>query len=279
MGNSKIEWTDEVWNPVTGCTKVSAGCKNCYAERMSKRLAGRVGYPAAPHNFDVVYHPDRLSEPMRWRKPLRVFVCSMGDLFHKDVPDWAIREVFWRMDIARQHTFQVLTKRPERMAEWLADKPCLPNVWLGTSVENQQAADERIPWLVRTPAAVRFLSCEPLLGPVDLNVSYGQGVGDLLIDGLGWCIAGGESGPGARPMHPNWARSLRDQCNAAGVAFFHKQNGEWLATGQVGDAYAWNDNTPEHRFEDGLSVWRIGKKAAGSLLDGREWKEYPGGAK
>ena len=208
---TKIEWTDESWNPVTGCTKVSAGCQNCYAERMAKRLRGRFGYPD-DDPFRVTLHPDRLEQPLRWRKPRRVFVCSMGDLFHEDVPDEFIDQVFAVMALAKEHTFQVLTKRPERMKSYLSDRATyqrvrketeegdvcglyldslcgwefrqaqnqwwtnlppdrwpLPNVWLGTSVEDQATADERIPQLLECPAAVRFVSCEPLLSSVDLT--------------------------------------------------------------------------------------------------------------
>jgi len=259
---------------------------------MSKRLAGRVGYPAAPDNFKVTLHPERLDEPVRWKKPRRVFVCSMGDLFHEDVPTYFRNQCFITMMIAApQHTYIVLTKRPEEMAgyvsSWHPSYLPMKNIWFGTSVENQAAADERIPWLLKTPAAVRFLSCEPLLGPVDLgDIDIGNGwTADALTgwhvkEGWGdyqagcakidWVITGGESGPGARPMNPDWVRSLRDQCQAAGVAFFHKQNGE----------YVWgNAGINQSSDWDGLHPIRVGKHAAGSMLDGREWKEYPGGAK
>ncbi len=277
--STKIEWTDETYNPVTGCTKVSAGCRSCYAERMSKRLAGRCGYPEVPHHFDVTLHPDRLDQPLHWRKPRRIFVCSMGDLFHEDVPNDYITMVFDVMCDARtqEHTFQVLTKRPEHISEWLnwvaqywpGDSPfsiCwevtghAPSVWIGVSAENQETADERIPILLDTPAAVRFVSCEPLLGPVDLSRWLGDTVMDcpvhgpmsrkywttqksctLCMDeircsagdapnfirntrpGIEWVIVGGETGPGARPMNPDWARDIRDQCQEAGVPFFFKQ--------------------------------------------------------
>ena len=255
MADTQIDWCDKVWNPVTGCSKVSTGCKNCYAERMAKRLAGRAGYPAE-NPFAVTLHPDRLNEPLRWRKPRRVFVCSMGDLFHADVPDGFIFRVWQTMAATPWHTYQVLTKRPERMAEFTgvcAVMPpfALPNVWLGVSVEDQATADERIPHLLRCPAAVRFVSYEPALGPVDFDGDGYAGPGwlrgwhteaehDPRCDGscsaghcpvpvqtenekLDWIIAGGESGPHARPAHPDWFRSVRDQCKAAGVAFFMKQ--------------------------------------------------------
>jgi len=171
MGTTKIDWAEKSWNPVTGCTPVSAGCANCYAAKMAKRLAGRYGYPA-DDPFRVTLHEDRLEEPLHWRKPSRVFVCSMGDLFHEDVPEdviWQVIEKAWQ---AKQHTFLLLTKRPRRMADvlthsmlWLNDTP--PNIWIGTSIENQQTAYERIPHLLNAPAAVRFVSCEPLLGFAD----------------------------------------------------------------------------------------------------------------
>lgn len=287
---SKIEWTDATWNPITGCTKVSPGCDHCYAETLHERFHGKGSFSM------VTLHPDRLDKPLRWRKPKRVFVNSMSDLFHNDVPDEFIARVFAAMALAPQHTFQVLTKRhgrmrsllsSERFDEMFADalyaiedprgeEPAepigsapgpLPNVWLGVSVENQHWANIRIPALLDTPAAVRFLSCEPLLGPVSfrwakwaplINASHLDGLKDI-----DWVIVGGESGPGARPMRPEWARELRDQCTEAGVAFHFKQWGEygplgWRVTGS----------------SDGQMV-RMGKKNAGRELDGRTWDEYP----
>lgn len=262
MGMTSIEWTDETWNPVTGCTRVSEGCRHCYIERTPPfRMAGRkVGDP-------IQLYPDRLDQPLRWKKARRVFVNSLSDLFHQDVPDEFILSVFTVMAIAEQHTFQVLTKRPRRMldllSKWtsedlytawhdftgeppeLSSWP-LPNVWLGVSVEDQQTADERIPILLQTPAAVRFVSAEPLLGPVDLRrwlqVYEHDGppccsdktgwhrLGENHVLGpaqsmLDWIIVGGESGPGARPCHVQWIRSIRDQCQAAGVPVFVKQLG------------------------------------------------------
>lgn len=243
-----IEWTDETWNPVTGCSKVSPGCKNCYAETVANRFwKGR-------KFTDVWTHADRLDAPLHWRKPRRVFVNSMSDLFHEDVPDEFIDKVFAVMALAPQHTFQVLTKRPERMRDWGAVrgkwsgvwvdtdrrliwteqrigtlKPTqwpLRNVWLGVSVEDQQRADERIPLLLQTPAAVRFLSCEPLLGPVDIGLTSPRSYeSDCQNDGITWVIIGGESGHGARPCNIAWVRSLVEQCRAAGVACFVKQLG------------------------------------------------------
>jgi protein gp37 len=252
---TKIEWTDASWNPVTGCSKVSSGCMNCYVERMAKRLAGRAGYPAE-NPFAVTLHPDRLNEPLRWRKPRRVFVCSMGDLFHKDVPFEFVRRVWATMLSAPQHTYQVLTKRPERMAEffqwndesgqpWRVE-PNRSHIWLGTSVENQATADERIPHLLRCPAAVRFVSYEPALGPVSfrwLRAWEGSQRGSCLnpvggtneYDGLrklDWIIAGGESGPHARPCFIEWIRTVVEQCRAAGVPVFVKQLGRWPSSNQ-----------------------------------------------
>ena len=310
MAQSKIEWTERVWNPVTGCTKVSQGCKNCYAERMAKRLAGRCGYPA-DDPFRVTIHSDRLAQPLHWRKPSRVFVNSMSDLFHPDVPGGFIAAVFGIMAACPQHTFQVLTKRPARMKTWFEDlksvgpanrcypaETCrahamnktldsvrskltgydtrwpLPNVWLGVSAENQETADQRIPLLLQAPAAVRFVSCEPLLGPVDL--AGASGGNDYLGDhwdrnvgpGIDWVIAGGESGPGARPMHLDWARSLRDQCAAARVPFFFKQWGEWAPIGTSGP-----HGPRKYDVESGCT--RVGKTAARNHLDGRKHLEFP----
>lgn len=319
---SKIEWTDETWNPISGCTKVSPGCKNCYAERMARRLAGRYGYPEQPHHFDVTLHPDKLDLPLRWKKPRMVFPCSMSDLFHKDVPTEYIARVWTVMACSSKHTFQVLTKRPKRIAEFLNgcgewegwithngqppkvyggtgimvgddDRWPLPNVWLGVSVENQAAADERIPLLLQTPAAVRFVSCEPLLGEIDLSQSYQKylramaDIGSFIPDPeapspLHWLIAGGESGPSARPMKPDWARGLRDQCQQAGVPFFFKQWGEWLPESDSHGLWPERPNgdlipnaRQVHLWPDGTNSIRHGKKAAGRLLDGREWSQMP----
>ena len=294
-----IEWTDETWNPITGCTKVSLGCRHCYAERMAKRLAGRFGYPEMPHHFDVTLHPDRLEQPLRWKKPRRVFVVSMGDLFHKDVPDKFIHQVFDIMAEAQQHTFQVLTKRPDRMkwffeihARWPGREDLFPNVWLGVSVENQATVDERIPLLLQIPAAVWFVSCEPLLGAVDVSPYMphptrrsldwdkipGRGDGFTYpFTGLDWVIVGGESGLGARPMDPQWVRDIHDQCLASGVPLFFKQHGAWLHETQFTNDEQREKGLSSKRCEatNGLQFIRIGKKAAGCLLDGREEKEWP----
>ena len=320
--STKIEWCKnkdggqgKTWNPVTGCTKISPGCQNCYAERMAKRLRGRCGYDAE-NPFKVTLHPDRLEEPMRWRKPSMVFVCSMGDLFHDDVPFDFIDRVFKRINGSPQHDFLILTKRTERMREYFARSMkflcaacqgtgcsyCLDhgyqnwemkpysNVWLGVTAENQEMADKRIPILLQIPAAVRFVSVEPMLGPVDLlSEDYLGGcinceicldspekcinrVNNLKLD---WVICGGETGPDARPMHPDWVRGLRDQCQSAGVPFFFKQWGEYIHASQTPDNMTNYD--PEYFYD---REWppgfaRVGKKIAGRLLDGCEWNEMP----
>jgi protein gp37 len=231
---SNIEWTDVTWSPVTGCTKVSAGCKHCYAERLFPRV-----YPGREFG-DVRVHEDRIRAPLRWRKPRMVFVNSMSDLFHEDVSFHVIDDVFDVMARADRHTFQVLTKRPQRMIEWADSTNArhddilggwdgrrpIPNVWLGVSVEDQRTADERIPLLLQVPAAVRFLSVEPMLGPVTLNPWLLSEHGRRLIGakpGTAWVIVGAESGPGARPCELGWIRSIVEQCRAAHVACFVKQ--------------------------------------------------------
>ena len=292
MGTTKIEWADKVWNVTSGCTPISAGCANCFAARMAKRLAGRFGYPA-DDPFRVTLHPNRLDEPLRWRKPSRVFVVSMGDLFHEDVPDQYIDDVFSIMAWADRHEFMVLTKRPERMREWVTEWANhrelgpratygtwpLSNVALGVTVENQEMADQRIPILLDTPAAKRFVSIEPALSEVDLTPwlfdgcnkdgPAGYGPREYPTGALDLCILGGETGPGARPMHPDWARKCRDDCEAAGVPFMFKHWGEWLPAGQTGNGYGPMPNVPVHDFGDALTA-RFGRKAAGRLLDGRE---------
>ena len=329
-----IEWTDATWNPITGCSVVSPGCTNCYAMKLAggrlKHHPSRTGLTQSSKagpvwNGKVRFNDNALFQPLRWRRPRRIFVCAHGDLFHETVPDLWIDKVFAVMAMARQHQFQVLTKRSQRMRQYFAtdgtttakgrivdilsdrwdrymgcaaiddtvpatfvgnvvrrpDGWPLPNVWLGVSVEDQHRANERIPLLCETPAAVRFLSCEPLLeeievfslnGPIDLP--------DGVESPIHWIIVGGESGPGARPMHPNWARSLRDQCAAANVPFFFKQHGDWLQgrdlepgelAGRNPAMHAW---TPPHG-EYGEHSWRVGKKRAGRILDGRTWDEMP----
>lgn len=295
---TKIEWTEATWNPVTGCTPISPGCAHCYARRMAKRLAGRCGYPAAPHEFDVTLHPDKLGEPLRWKKPRRVFVCSMSDLFHENVPFEFIRRIFRTMEFARAHTFQVLTKRADRMHEfvqWYAsDRNTYwpsSNVWLGVTAENQEQADKRTPLLLQTPAAVRFVSVEPMLGLIEMEAYWGARPGWGEPEGLDWVICGGETGPGARPMHPGWVRSLRDQCREAAVPFFFKSWGDWALKGATtGKPSAIGVLSPDGEWYPGYTGWngrpidpdtgeayllRVGKKASGRLLDGREWSEYP----
>ena len=449
-----IEWTDATWNPVRGCRRVSEGCRNCYAERVAARFAGEgqpyeglvaLGPQGPRWNGTVRLVPEMLEQPIRWRKPRRIFVNSMSDLFHEDVPDEYVLRVFDVMRQAGQHVFQVLTKRPDRMRDfclrlrfdagklnerrgglWLVGGPAIGeverapyldelrpwhgfaarmrNVWLGVSVENQPAADERIPLLLDTPAANRFLSCEPLLGPDDLarwqlpprpsweadppatwegfpwpewvpesvrseiekfwsleyrrgprdwsengrpsynnapefgeRVTLGLGeadrytgryvhawnnIGRLVLDDgstrvvstsgyekrrrIDWVIVGGESGPGARPMHPAWARQLRDQCIAAGVPFFFKQWGDWApfvneahythcgeekhphrwltASGEGGVCWLIDDDgnwsnwtgTPPEDDPSTIVMGRHGKKYSGRELDGREWSQVPG---
>lgn len=318
MGDkSNIEWTDATWNPIVGCTRVSEGCRNCYAyELHDRRHKAFVAGKKLPEQYakpfkEVQVFPDRLVQPLRWKRPRRIFVNSLSDLFHDDVPDDFIWRVFEIMAQSPQHTFQILTKRPHRMVELLAgrywrdlgtpdrpffakiikgehragDMPFLPNVWLGISVENQKAADERISLLLRTPAAVRFLSCEPLLGSVDItpwlpwdrhrkgqpgwtpNPEYRQGIH--------WVIVGGESGPKARPIHPDWVRELRAQCRTHGVAFFFKQWGEWAQVHELRCNEPGIKGKPWFNFDPDTAVCKIGKKAAGRLLDGRTWDEMP----
>lgn len=372
--NSKIEWTDATWNPIVGCSLASPGCRNCYAMPFARRHdlnAQKSGGAFAPQyigttqvvNSKPVWtgkvaraSADVLTAPLRWRKPKRVFVNSMGDLFHESIRDAWIDEVFAVMALAPQHTFQVLTKRAARMREYLTayterpyytghacgriagvierlrtdNRPVGPlpdgapgsrwwplkNVWLGISAERQKEADTRIPDLLATPAAIRFVSCEPLLGPIDLaRIVVSDGMHRDALQGyrsvryapgcyehaphcpdthLDWVIVGGESGPNARPMHPDWARSIRDQCRAAGVAYFFKQWGEWRPSGgwvdgrlepashgvslkgnvaPAPDLMIGKTSGPE--WDGYMMIRRVGKKAAGRLLDGREHNEFP----
>ena len=206
--NTGIEWTDKTWNPTTGCDKVSPGCAHCYAEAITRRFPNHF-----PQGFDLTLHPDRLDQPRRWRKPSRIFVNSMSDLFHKDVPLDFLRQVFAVMGETPQHIYQILTKREQRLQELAPLLPWHPNIWMGVSVESQ-AYVCRVEALRSVPAQVRFLSCEPLLGPLKLDLA-----------GIHWVIVGGESGVGFRPMEPQWAESLKDQCESAKVAFFFKQVG------------------------------------------------------
>ena len=253
---SAIEWTQASWNPVTGCSKVSPGCAHCYAETFAERWRGIPGH-SYEQGFDLRLWPERLELPLRWRKPRLIFVNSMSDLFHPDVPTSFVAQVWDTMARADWHTFQVLTKRPERMPELLAQlglqDPPLGNLWIGTSIENRRFVG-RADHLRRTPAAVRFISAEPLLGPLIAPAPYEHLASEwpdryrgpsLDLDRIDWLIAGGESGPGHRPVQLEWLRDLRDEADLAGTAFFFKQ---------------WGGRTP---------------KAGGRELDGRTWDEMP----
>lgn len=351
--NSKIEWTEATWNPIVGCTIVSPGCTNCYAMKMAARLDA-MGQPryaglTKPSKAGAVWTgemklaEEALTIPLRRKKPTTWFVNSMSDLFHESVPDAWIDRVFAVMALCPHHTFQVLTKRSARMRAYLSGLPermrtldcdsgldfCtlpLPNVWLGVSAEDQRRADERVPDLLATPAAVRFVSAEPLLGPIDFTRIEARSTGTLTdgdfahpkridaltgwaghypsptvfhprshrVAALSWIIVGGESGPNARPMHPAWARSIRDQCAAAGVAYHFKQHGAWAAIDQSAgaDAAGWEGrgdwmilsadgdlDIPDDRWPDEaageVAVVRVGKKVAGRLLDGVEHNGMP----
>ena len=235
---SKIEWTDSTWNPVRGCTKITPGCAHCYAETFAERFRGVKGYPYE-QGFDLRLVPEKLGEPLKWASPKMVFVNSMSDLFHKDVADDYIQAVVKVMELANWHTYQVLTKRSERMRDLLStklkDAAALPHIWWGVSVENQKHGLPRIDHLRHAPAAVRFLSIEPLL----------EDLGQINLEGVSWVICGGESGAGSRPMAEEWVLSIRDQCSQAGVPFFFKQWGGW------------------------------NKKAAGRILVGHTYDEMP----
>jgi protein gp37 len=316
--HSAIEWTDATWNPATGCTKVSPGCEHCYAETFAERWRGVAGHPYE-QGFDVRLWPARLALPLRWRTPRRIFVNSMSDLFHPSVPDEFIAAVIATIAAAHWHTFQVLTKRHGRMralftsphfhdlvrdhadyAGWYAARDRawpLGNLWLGVSAETQQWADIRVPALLATPAAVRFVSAEPLLGPIDvgryLGIEWSEIAGEWLPEmfatlrgdrpGIDWVITGGESGPRARPMHPGWPGSLRDQCATAAVTFFFKQWGAWTpdldGPGRLARVHPDGTVTgaASHRAADDASVLmrRTGKKTAGRTLDGRTHDQLP----
>jgi len=230
---STIEWTDATWNPVTGCTQVSPGCDHCYALTFAERFRGVPNHPYE-QGFDLKLWPERLELPLKWKKPRMIFTNSMSDLFHKDIPDEYIYRVFDIMVKADWHIFQVLTKRSARLARMASSLPWTPNIWIGVSIEL-----DRYTWradhLRQVLASTRFISAEPLLGSLS----------NLKLDGIHWLISGGESGPGHRPCNPEWVRDLRDRCQFAGVAFFHKQ---------------WGGRTP---------------KLGGRLLDGRTWDEFP----
>ncbi len=228
---SSIEWTDATWNPVTGCSKISPGCKHCYAERMAKRLQS-MGQPRYRDGFKLTLQSDVVEQPLTWKKPRLVFVNSMSDLFHDEVPLWYLEKVFHVMSTASWHVFQVLTKRSERLAEIANRLVWPPNVWMGVSVESEDYT-YRINDLSGIPAAVRFLSVEPLLGPINR----------LSLRNIDWVIVGGESGPHARPINPSWVRSIRNDCVAASVPFFFKQWGgtRKSTTGRVLDGRTWDE--------------------------------------
>ena len=231
--NSTIEWTDATWNPVTGCTRVSAGCDHCYALVFAERFRGVPNHPYE-QGFDLRLWPERLELPLSWKKSRRIFVNSMSDLFHADVPDEFIRSVFDTMVRADQHVYQVLTKRPQRLAKMAATLPWPDHIWIGVSIESNEVA-WRADFLRKVPAAVRFISAEPLIGPID----------QLKLEGIHWVITGGESGVGHRPCNPEWVREARDHCLSEKVAYFHKQ---------------WGGRT---------------SKMGGRELDGRTWDEMP----
>lgn len=337
---TKIEWTDATWNPITGCAVVSPGCTNCYAMKLAgtrlQHHPSRAGLTrdtkAGPvWTGEMRFNREWLDQPLRWRRPRRIFVCAHGDLFAEGVPDEWIEQIFAVMSQAPQHTFQVLTKRPDRMHKFLTRSQLnhrlaaqivqfefpvpepgrfphlpLPNVWLGVSVEDQQRADERIPVLFKTPAAVRWISAEPLLGLIDVAWALSRNPLDIAVGllsrghfapglektkGLDWVVVGAESGPGARPMHPHWAYALRDQCGAAGVPFLFKQWGEWAVAshenGHFDSSMASNNafwidaKTGEKRkpsctgMNDPVGMFIAGKKRAGRLLDGIEHNGFP----
>lgn len=326
---SKIEWTDASWNPIRGCSRVSEGCRNCYAEQIAARFSG-IGQPyeglakripvtrgelkgnppigkvigEARWTGEVRFIPKLLDQPLRWKRPRKIFVNSMSDLFHEKVDVRWIDQIVAAMMVTPNHTYQVLTKRPERMRNYLCNvgarqiEPHMQrlragiarldwpwrNIWWGVSVEDQKTADERIPLLLQTPAAVRWVSYEPALGPVDFSnwllSPHGDQYGAHSID---WIVAGGESGPGARPAHPDWFRAVRDQCGARDVPFFFKQWGEWLPIDQwphdeQGKPYD-SEYKPGKLFRGvdahGTRFLRVGKKRAGHLLDGDVWQEFP----
>ncbi len=334
MSRTKISWADYVWNPVVGCTKVSPGCANCYAVREAHRMAGNPN-PKIRNVYEGLTDPtafgglawtgqvrclaERLDEPRHWRQPGRVFVCSMADLFHDRVPGRFINLVWNAMFNDPGHDYLVLTKRPQNLLRWTqiaAKAKCWPIediwpdwIWIGVTAENQEQADQRIPPLLQTPAAVRFVSVEPMLGPVDLGQWLNRRncaldpEGCQYLDnfypspyrcdkvdcgnwqgGLHWVIAGGETGPGARPMHPDWVRSLRDQCNAAKVPFFFKQWGRWEPSWGGGDHLVYpdghfvegtHDNPDAWQKHIAEPIWRRPRRAPDGILDGATYREFP----
>ena len=269
---TKIEWCDETWNPITGCTKISPACDNCYAEKMAKRLTGRYGYHKE-NPFQVTFHPDKIDAPLNWKKPRRIFVVSMGDIFHKDVQDEWLDQIFNTIVRCKPlgHKFMLLTKRPENILSnpntmrLLQEVLHLKNVWVGVTAENQETLENRVPLLLKVPAVIRFVSIEPMLDEIILLKEYlntgKANTGETVATNedrkgkVDWVICGGESGNSARPMRPFWVRSLRDQCIAAQVPFFFKQWG----------TFAWQGDKPV----------KVGKKKSGRILDGRTWEQFP----
>ncbi|TWU46500.1 DUF5131 family protein [Rubripirellula reticaptiva] len=269
---SEIEWTDETWNPVTGCTQISPGCENCYALRMSRRLQA-MGQPNYRNGFELTTHDHVLDKPLSWRSPRKVFVNSMSDLFHRDVPIEFVERV---LDVCRRahwHQFQILTKRSQRLAKIASKLDWPTNVWMGVSVESQSYTF-RVDHLREVPAEVRFVSFEPLIGPVN----------QVDLRGIHWAIVGGESGPGARPSHPDWFRRLRDICEKSDTAFFFKQYGDYapapagtdekrlVRIGKMGNI---RDPEDSKQRKTDATVVRMGKGRAGRTLDGKTWDAYP----
>jgi len=241
MKKSKIEWTEETWNPTTGCDKVSSGCKNCYAETMAKRLQA-IGVKGYENGFKFTLVPDRLEQPLKKRKPTKYFVNSMSDLFHEEMPDDFLDEIFKVIEQTPQHIYQVLTKRENKMEEYFATREVPSNVWLGVSVEDRKSGLPRIDKLRNIKAAIKFLSVEPLL----------EDLGDVNLNGIDWVIVGGESGPKARPMKEEWAINIKKQCDRMEIPFFFKQWGTW-----------------------GVDMVKRNKKSNGRILQGKVWEAYP----
>ena len=303
MSKTSIEWTDFTWNPVSGCTKISPGCKNCYAERYAMRKLGkfsadhqvwsiRNGGNARDREFgDVREHPEELGKTTELKKPHKIFVGSITDIFHDNVSkqflDWILSEVL----INKKHIYQVLTKRTKRMQQYFTDKSIpggnvIPNLWLGTSVEDQKFADIRIPYLLVTPAAVRWLSIEPLLDDIQLEPLIWKYVSQKqpYNEALNWVVVGGESGPGARPMNLKWVRSLRDQCKTMGIPFFFKQWGSWIGAERVDNDMIRDQNhnvhykkqVKFHQFDDQYYAIKLkGKHDAQPMIDGKYYQEFP----
>jgi len=327
---SKIEWTDKTWNPVIGCSKISEGCENCYAEKMAFRLTNMlkntknhisneintscIAYSSiienGKWNGKTALRKDKLQEPSKWKKPCKIFVCDMGDLFHESVPFQWIDKIFTVCACNPHHIFQLLTKRPERALkyfnwkepDWANEgmreddgvkipfkdwKWPLDNVWIGVTVENQEQSEIRIPLLSKIPVRIKYISCEPLLGPIDLSEIIYEGQKIYPLKFINWVIAGGESGPGSRPMHPDWVRSLQDQCEATNIPFFFKQWGEYRPFEKMSKPNFYIDSATnkinfivdgkwlDYPLITNCMFLKIGKKKAGRLLDGIIYNEFP----